>query len=184
MKTVHCLENMPGFKDKFRAFLPAASPSKEKSGPVEGSQAETDVDSSKIAYTNGQGNGKAVETLNYDPSEDRRLLKRSRAQLWVWRCISYLLLAALIGEHLLYLKMHEWVLLDLVLPQKRYDPLARQNMGKEFAGPQDALALLERAYLQRRNYSTMSTSQRFKLEKNVLFTATQMLELSRLCAES
>ncbi|CAL8468966.1 g8507 [Coccomyxa elongata] len=88
---------MPGFQDKFRAFSPAASPSKEKSGPVEGSQAETDIDSSKLASTNGQGNGKAVEHLSYDTSEDRRLLKRSRAQLWVWRCISYLLLAALIG---------------------------------------------------------------------------------------
>lgn len=97
--TVHYSGEMPGVQDKFRAFLPAASPSKEKSGPVEGSQAETDVDSSKLASTNGQGNGKAVEHLSYDASEDRRLLERSRAQLWVWRCISYLLLAALIGEH-------------------------------------------------------------------------------------
>ena len=100
MSRVECLVKMPGFNDRVHTLVTSASPSKEISGPVEGSQAETDDDRSKFANTNIQENGKALEHLNYDPSEDRRLLRRSKAQLWVWRCISYLLLAALLGEHL------------------------------------------------------------------------------------
>lgn len=97
---MHTGAKMPGFKDRCRALVTSKSPSRAKSG-VEASQASAQVEHSKVGDETNKGGTKHTEDLYHDPSEDRRLLRRSRTQLWVWRCLAYLLFAALIGEGLL-----------------------------------------------------------------------------------
>ena len=96
---------MPDSKDRFRALATSNSPSKSVPD-AQSSEAPTDVEHSKVGPEKHNGNHSIGEESDYDPLEDRRLLRRSRRQLWVWRCVSYLLLAALIGEGLLPVMQH------------------------------------------------------------------------------
>lgn len=88
---------MLGLKNKFKNLVKLKSPSKATTAG-EGSQAGTDADHSKAGPHELDVRKQHVHESDYAAAEDRRLLRRSRKQVWVWRCVSYLLLGALIGE--------------------------------------------------------------------------------------
>jgi hypothetical protein len=56
-----------------------------------------------VAEASPTDDGKAglSTDLLYEHNEQHKMLVRARRQLWVWRVVSYILLAALIGKHTL-----------------------------------------------------------------------------------
>ena len=134
---------MPDSKDRFRALATSNSPSKSEPD-AQSSEAPTDVEHSKVGPEKHNGNHSIREESDYDPLEDRRLLRRSKRQLWVWRCVSYLLLAALIGEGLLPVMQHISVEIALSFGENSLASAVLQGESccESLLGFQDALALL------------------------------------------